>query len=328
MYRNVLVPVDGSSFSREALLQGVRIAERCGAAVHLVRVGTSDSLVSSPETPALNANAFKDHRAHELSELYQIANECRGNCTAEIVVSILDGPVSDALVGYIARKRIDLVVMRSHARHGLARAWFGSVADNLIRDTGVPVLIVKPPSLATGLHNGFQFKRILVPLDGSALAEQSLDCAIELARVDSATITLLRVVPSVPGPTHELQSSVGPASHAAVTEAQAYLDAIVSVLSEPNVEMVPKVIIADNVAQAILQTSQSHEIDMIAIATHGRGAIARAAAGSVADQLMRTSAISTMVVRPHSHLKSTNSATRVSTQRTHSLSGEPAPAFH
>ena len=300
MYRNIMVPVDGSSFSREAVLQGVRIAEGCGATLRLVRVGTTPALISSPEALSPGVEAFENHRARELADLYQIANECRGSSTANVTASLLDGPVSDALEGYIARHRVDLVVMRSHTRRGLARVWFGSVADKLIRHTGVPVLIVRPPSLATALESGFRFKRILVPLDGSALAERSLHAAVTLARLDGAAVTLLRIVPSAHSPGSQLQSPLGPASHAAVTEAQTYLNSLVPTLRESNLGILPKVLIADDVAGAILQTTESHEIDLIAIATHGRGALARVATGSVADRLMRESAISTLVVHPPS----------------------------
>lgn len=298
MYRSIMVPVDGSSFSREAVLQGVRIAERCGATLRLVRVGTMPAPITSTEARSPGVEALKNHRAGELADLYQIANECRGSSTANVTASLLDGPVSDALEGYIARHKVDLVVMRSHTRHGLARVWFGSVADKLIRHTGVPILIVRPPSLATGLESGFRFKRILVPLDGSPLAEKSLHTAVALARLDEATVTLLRIVPPARSPGSQLQSPLGPASHAAITEAQTYLNSLVPALSEPNLGILLKVLIADDVAGAILQVAESHEIDLIAIATHGRGAIARVAAGSVADRLMRESAISTMVVHP------------------------------
>lgn len=301
MYRNVLVPIDGSLFSREAILQGVRIAERCGAKLRLVRVRTSPALPPSPERLSSGVSVSRS-RATELADLYQIANECRGSSTVSVTVSLLDGPVSDALEGYIARHKVDLVVMRSHARQGLARVWFGSIADKLIRRTGVPVLTVKPPSLSTGLESGLQFRRILVPLDGSPLAETSLAAALTFAQLDGATITLLRVVPFDRSSEWQLQSPLGPASHAAVIDAQNYLNSIASAAGESRLAIVPQVVVADDVAGAILQTAQSGEIDVIAIATHGRGAIARAAAGSVADRLMRESPISTMVVHPQSRV--------------------------
>ncbi len=300
MYRNIMVPLDGSPFAREALLQGVRIAELCGAKLRLVRVRTLPDL-SSSEPPSRGVDGLKT-RARELADLYQMANECRGSSTVSVTVALLDGPVSDALGGYIARHKVDLVVMRSHARQGLARAWFGSVADSLIRNTGVPVFIVKQPSLASALESGFQFRRMLVPLDGSPLAEQSLDAAIALASLDGATVTLLRVVPPANERSSELRSPLGPASHAAVTEARNYLDSLVLLLDEPNVRIHSKVLVADDVTRAILQTAQSLETDVIAIATHGRGAIARAAVGSVASRLMCESAISTMVVHPQTHV--------------------------
>ena len=192
--------------------------------------------------------------------------------------------------------------MRSHARRGLARVWFGSVADTLIRRTGVPVLVVRPPSLATALESGFCYKRILVPVDGSSLAEKSLHAAIAMARLDSATVHLLRVVPSERGAELQLQSPLGPASHAAVTQAQSYLGLLVSTLSEPGIAIIPRVVVADDIVDAVLHASQSHEIDLIAIATHGRGAVGRVTVGSVADRLMRESAISTMVLHPLRHV--------------------------
>lgn len=281
MYRNIMVPIDGSAFSKEALLQGVRIARQCGATLRLVRVRKTPSLSESPEALSTGVVAFKN-RAVELADLYRIANECRANSSVSVTVCLLDGPVADALVGYIARHKVDLVVMRSHARQGVARVWFGSVADKLIRRSGIPVLIVRQPSLATGLESGFRFKRILVPLDGSPLAEKSLCAAVALAHIDGATVTLLQVV----------------RSHAAVIDAENYLNSLVPALSEPNVTIIPKAIIADDIAAAILQAAQSREIDMIAIATHGRGAVARVATGSVANRLMREAVISTMVVHP------------------------------
>ena len=296
MYNNVMVPVDGSPFSREAVLHGLRIASQSGATLRLVRVGTSSILGTGPDTFASESQALRQIQAAELADLYSIAAECRAHSTVTVTASIQSGPVVDALIGYARREKVDLIVMRSHVRKGIARAWFGSVADALIRESGIPVLVVKAPSVATALESGFRYNRILVPLDGSLLAEQSLHAALSLARIDGATITLLKVIPPSRGSSGELESAAGPAPAREVVAAQRYLDTCLA--SERGLSVLRRVIISDNVPAAILSTAEIMEADLIAIATHGRGAIARATVGSVADQLVRQSPISTMVVRP------------------------------
>lgn len=297
MYRNVMVPVDGSPFSREAVLQGLRIASRSGATLRLVRVGTSSILGAAPDSFGAENQALRQIQAAELSDLYSIAAECRAHSTVTVTASIQHGPVADALIGYARRQNVDLIVMRSHTRKGFARAWFGSVADALIRESGIPVLVVKAPSVSTALESGFCFNRILVPLDGSLLAEQSLDAAVAMARIDGATITLLKVLsPSKVRSSNQLESAVGPAAAKEVAAAQRYLESCLA--GERGISVQRRVVIAEDVPHAILVMAENTESDLIAIATHGRGAIARATVGSVADRVVRQAPISTMVVHP------------------------------
>ncbi len=298
MYRNVMVPVDGSSFSREAVLQGLRIASQNGATLRLVRVASGPVLFSAPETLTLSGEAAKQLRASELASLYMMAAECRAHSTVNVTASLEQGPVTDALIGYARRFAVDLIVMRSHARRGLARVWFGSIADQLIRESGIPVLVVRPPSVATALENGFQYKRILVPLDGSELAEQSLASAVALAQIGDASITLLRVVSSSSQVSNgELESGIGPAPQKDVMEAQRYLG-LLPVIYGQSVPVSRRVVVSDDVAGTILQVAECEEADLIAIATRGRGAFARAAAGSVSDRVMREAPVSALVVHP------------------------------
>jgi nucleotide-binding universal stress UspA family protein len=297
MYRNVMVPVDGSSFSREAVLQGLRIASQCGATLRLVRVASTPLFIGGPDAIVPASEGIRDLRNRELAELYALAAECRAHSTVNVTASLQQGPVADALIGYARRYRVDLIVMRSHARRGLARVWFGSVADKMIRESGIPVLVVRPPSVATALGLGFNFSRILVPLDGSQLAEQSLRHMLPLARVEGSHITVLRVV----APSRDrdgLDSAIGPAKAAEVAEAKRYLDALLDSQLDRSLTVQRRVVIADDAASAILHQAEVDESDLIAIATRGRGAIARARSGSVADRVMREAAVSAMVIHP------------------------------
>jgi nucleotide-binding universal stress UspA family protein len=298
MFRNVMVPVDGSSFSREAVVQGLRIASLYGATLRLVKVASTPAFSSGPDSISIDAASANDVHALELANLYAIAAECRAHSTINVTASLERGPVVDALCGYASRNDVDLIVMRSQARRGLARMWFGSVADGLIRESGLPVLIVRPPSIGTALEKGFSYRRILIPLDGSVLAEQALPRAISLARFEGATLVCIRVVPPVSS--HNigaLLSPIGPAAERDVASAQSYLDSIIFHYAL-GVHTETRIVVSADPASAILQEAEAAEIDLITMATRGQGTMARSLGGSVSDRVMRESSTSTLVVHP------------------------------
>jgi nucleotide-binding universal stress UspA family protein len=298
MFRNVMVPVDGSSFSREAVLQGLRLASLSGATLRLVRVASTAAFSGGPERAAGGFASVEGLHAAELASLYSIAAECRAHSTINVTASLERGPIIDALHGYARRNAVDLIVMRSHARSGVARAWFGSVADGLIRDSGIPVLVVRPPSVATGFEHGGTYRRIVVPLDGSLLAEQSLSHAISLARFENASILLVFV--ATPGASYEdreLLSPLGSVTEREASSIQSYLDNIV-IQYGTHVRMLSRIVVSDDVPSAILRAAEAYEADLIALASRGRGMMARTIGGSVSDRVMRESVISTLVIHP------------------------------
>jgi nucleotide-binding universal stress UspA family protein len=305
MYRVIMVPVDGSAFSRDAVFQGLRLAEKNAAQLRLVRVCSMPNSLGSPDTAVLEGKAWGTERNSVLTQLYRLAAECRSNAHVDVVATLEDGPVADALRGHALRHSVDLIVMATHARTGIARIWLGSVADRLIRETGIPVLTVRPASLATELANGSCFKRILVTLDGSVLAEKSLKPAIALAELEKADITLLRVVPSESDiPDGELHATMGPARARDVQDAQSYFTGLTVMLARHRVTIHTAVVIAADVPKAILGFAETHDADLIAIATHGRGGIARALTGSVADRVMTEGSISALVLHPSNFVMS------------------------
>jgi nucleotide-binding universal stress UspA family protein len=299
MYRVIMVPVDRSAFSREAVFQGLRLAEKNGAQLRLVRVGSMSIVVGGPEMAALENKAWGTERDNMLTQLYRLAAECRANAHVDVTATLEDGPIADALRGHALRHSVDLIVMATHARRGIARVWLGSVADRLIRDTGIPILAVRPTSLATELASGSCFKRILVALDGSALAEKSLKPALTLAEMEQAEVTLLRVVPSEKDiPVGEMHALIGPARACDVDEAQNYFAGLQVALTEHRVPIHSVVVVAADVPAAILSFAEMHDADLIAIATHGRGGISRAMIGSVADRVLSEGGISALILHP------------------------------
>lgn len=304
MYRVIMVPVDGSAFSREAVFQGLRLARNNGAQLRLVRVASIPGLVGGPEIVSLESAARSSERDAMLAQLYRLAAECRGNTVVDVTATVEDGPVADALRGHALRHGVDLIVMGTHARRGIARVWLGSVADRLIRETGLPVLLVRPPSLATELTDGSCYKRIIVPLDGSSLAEGGLPAALALAKLEHAELTLLRVVPVARNlGAGELHATIGPARASDVEEAELYLSGVRVRLANHHVRVRSAVVVADDVPSAIMGFAQANDGDLIAIATHGRGGIARAVLGSVADRVMSEGVLSALVIHPSDNMQ-------------------------
>lgn len=299
MYRVIMVPIDGSAFSRDAVFQGLRLANKNGAQLRLVRVAPMPVLVGGPETAGLENTGWKMESENIHQQLYQLAAECRANSGVEVTATVEDGPIADALRGHALRHKVELIVMATHARQGLARIWLGSIADRLIRETGLPVLVVRPPSITTEMNSGPCFKRIVVALDGSALAERSLRPALRLAHLEGAEVTLLRIVPLEKNIPHgELHSSIGLARASEVQKAEFYLTGLELMLAERHLTIHARVIVAADVPSAILSFAEQYNADLIAIATHGRGGLARVMIGSVADRLVSDGVISVLAIHP------------------------------
>ena len=301
MYKMIMVPTDGSGFDREAIRVALRVAERSQARVRLVRVhstGAFFGMESSPEGATVSVAVLQKERDRILGELYALAAECRNTSDAKIGVSLEDGPVPDALQAYASRNKIDLIVISSHGRGGISRLSLGSVTDSLIRHTTIPVLVVKPHASYLNPEAGEPFRRIVVPLDGSDLAEQILPEVVALAKVDDARLTLLHVLVPRTSPQKAIVDDEIPCWDMDMATAHAYLFRTAAKLREVGFLTTTEVVIDENIAQAIADYAGGVRADLVAIATHGRGGISRALRGSVADVVTRTSRASMLVFRP------------------------------
>ena len=111
-----------------------------------------------------------------------------------VTSALLDGPViAEMLSGHATATKADLVVMTTHGLGPLSRFWLGSVADEMVRRATTPILLVRPQEKAPDFTFEPMLRHILVPLDGSVLAEQVLDSALILGSLMQADYTLLRI---------------------------------------------------------------------------------------------------------------------------------------
>ena len=304
MYRVIMVPTDGSGFDREAIRVALKIADRTAARVRLVRVLANGSFFGvAAEGMPLPLDVSRSERDSALSELYALATECRATSKADITVDLHAGPVSDVLQGYARRHDVDLIVMSTHGRGGISRLSLGSVTDSLIRHTTIPVLVVKPPTSYLNPQIVEGFKRIIVPLDGSILAEQILPRVVALAKLEEAEVTLLNVLIPQSYSQKEIVDPALPWWDKDIALAKAYLFRIAATLRRSGVSVTTDIVIGENVASAIGDFASRERADLIAIATHGRGGIARIIRGSVADAIMHSGKMSMLVLKPDNFAK-------------------------
>lgn len=150
------------------------------------------------------------------------------------------------------------------------------------------------------------FKKILVCLDGSRLAEQIMPYATEEAIHFQGKLVLLQVVqepvafsPGIPGEgSVPIQTDVMvEGTKEALNRAKDYLEKLAVPLRKKGIQ-VKTVAIPGRADEAILDYANTNSINLIAIATHGRGGLRRAVFGSVADHLLRESGLPVLVIRP------------------------------
>jgi nucleotide-binding universal stress UspA family protein len=246
----------------------------------------------------------------ELKYLEAISAELESGAHVTSTHAVLRGAPAETIVRRARAIGADLIVMTSHGRTGFSRAWLGSVADAVMRESAIPVLIVraeKGPGTVDRRAMARGIKRVFVPLDGSALSTEILLAAADLARAAHASITLLRVVPIVPivmayEPTMPVTSLPFVIDEVATTQIQeraiAELDVAARRLhDETGLAVDSRVIVAENAAAEIVAQTAAREADVVAMSTHGRGA-SRLLLGSVADKVLRSSRVPVLLYRP------------------------------
>lgn len=297
MYRSILLPLDGSSFGEHALPFAVGIARRAGSVVQAVHVHLPVAVTPIAPTHAPDVIQRWETEAREAAQEYM--NEVAGRLSSALGTAaqavVLEGPVLPTLEDFLRRSGSDLVVMTTHGRGPLSRAWLGSIADGMVRQASVPVLLIRPEGEAVPPPDQDpEIRHILVPLDGSGLAESALEHATGLGRLYGARYTLIRIVTP--------QAPVGypPAPHGSWIEpgaeesdggkAREYLEGVAERLRADELEVDTLVIHHIQPAVAILAAAE-RDVDLIAMATHGRGGFSRAILGSVADKVIRGASV-------------------------------------
>ena len=271
--RHLLVPLDGSGFGESAVGLASAIAARTGCDLELVTANTPSAHPDIP--PALAAEIDASCGARARGYLESQAEEVRRRFGLAVRTQVLDGEVPGALAARVRAGPPELIVMSTHGRSGPSRFFLGSVADRLLREVHCPFILVRP---TTGFARGElpDAARVLVPLDGSPLAESVIDHVASLCRSDAAELRLVRIV--APAEVFPIGAPMPvPASNpnlmeARIAAARDYLERTASKLREAGWRVGYEVVVAWSPAAEVLRLGEEHRCDLIAIATRGRGA--------------------------------------------------------
>jgi nucleotide-binding universal stress UspA family protein len=286
MLKHVLVPLDGSPLAESALPYAEVLARRTGAALTLVRATPHAS------GPA-QVRAIEDAEGY-LTDLATGLGD-RG-VTAQVAVPY--GSPSTWIVDEVGLRNIDLIVMATHDRTGPDRWLHGSVAEAVVRHSGVPVFVVRA---ADGMRPTERLDQpapvLVVPLDGSRFSEAALPVACDLAGALDARLVLVGVVPP-PGQLVAGEGSVmtyvGEDFETLAEDTRLYLSDVARRIT-PSPEWI---MCTGDPATEITREAQARGAAAIVIATHGRTGLARSLFGSVAGHIMHQGIAPVVLIRP------------------------------
>lgn len=294
MFTKILVPLDGSELAERALTPALTLAQRGAGRLVLIQVPAPD-LAALPEVAGGYIPASLPSVAHDSAVAYLATRQqAYANANVPLQVRVLEGSAADVIVEAALTEKADLIVMSSHGYSGFTRWVLGSVAERVLHAAPCPVLVMRSPE---------PIRQILIPLDGSSLAERALAPGLEIAQRMNATVTLLRAISPVPIEAMErlegIELGLGRRLEGDLyEEAHAYLTQVASAHPSAEVEL-KLVVITDRPAEAILTYAEHHAVDVIAMSTHGYTGLKRWTYGSVTDKVLREArACSMLVVRP------------------------------
>ncbi len=307
MYKKILIPLDGSDLAEKALLHASGLAGRMGLEVVILHVARAGSTESMPLHRAYVEHAIEMVRVRS-AEVQKKSGLRSASEAITVRGEVFTGYPADEILRYAGEHDIDLIVMATHGWSGIKRWLLGSVADKVLRASRVPVWLVRAGVTRETDYGGRL--RVLVPLDGSELAEQVLPHVNALAKQHGAEpveVVLVRVCePLVPPTTTTPVGDVSLGNWDEIAEehmvwsrqsAGRYLSEVEKRLEGVGAKVSSDVLEGSS-AESIIDYINKKPFDLVVMATHGRSGVSRWAYGSVAERVLLGASCPILLIRP------------------------------
>ncbi|MFC1865583.1 universal stress protein [Chloroflexota bacterium] len=301
-FNKILLPLDGSDFSEIASSYAPDLVKIQGVELTLIRVLVSESRRSLEEELAYLGKQVKTINA--AMGMQTESGALKPKINKELVIG---HPVSE-IFSYVQNKNIDLVIMATHGRSGIANLIMDSVAKKVVRASEVPVLLIKTHKgeIKAADRDTDITRKVLIPLDGTKLNESVIpliQAFISQFGDKRSEIILLSVYePSSIQSSHSVVTSeavqaAGVDSFKRRREVNQYLSELAGQVRNDGFNISTK-LITGNPTEKIIEQARKNGVSLIAMATHGRSGITKMVYGGVAEAVIRSSRIPILVIRP------------------------------
>ncbi len=311
MFRQILVPLDGSDRAEQAITAAAIVARASGGSIILLHVVTSDFSRHGSESPQAMQQAI-DADIERAKQYLAMVASCKTLGDISVTTVVEPGDPALTIFPVAHAHQADLIIMCSHGSTGPRRWDMGSVSQKVARCSPLPVLILREGAgVPTNLHpSGVRPVRIQVALDGSPLAETALLPAAQLSAALSAP------APGALHLTHVLPRSIQSDKticKRAQTVAETYLQAIKQRLltqdaTDLKLQITTAVGMGADIADTLIGMAEDSEgmeevedfegCDCIAMATHGRGGLQRRLMGSVTESVLHATKLPLLIIHP------------------------------
>jgi len=296
MFNRILVPLDGSKTAEKVLPHAQALAALLEVPVELLEVVDIADMAAhlSSEKARYLETFFAEGERQSENYLAEVARNLSG---LKVDYKVERGRPEEIIISKAAADERILIAMATHGRSGMSRWLLGSIAEKVLRGTSNPLLLVR--AYGEGVRET-SLSSVIVPLDGSTLAERALPTAVYLCKLMNLELTLLRCF-ELPAAAYygseaylpnydELKSRVR-------EDAQNYLDAQVNALRAEGVARVSAVLTEGDGADEIIGYARKSPRALIIMCTHGRSGVRRWMLGSVTEKVVRHTSDPVIVVR-------------------------------
>jgi len=312
VYRRIVVPLDGSEAAEAVLELAKNLAVRSGSALTLLHVCRPE------ETDLERLHSAYIQRVAELVER-DISKICEtvqchfDGVTATSSPVLLNGEPAQEIVRYAEENEASVILMATHGRSGLTHSVMSDIANRVVRNSLVPVWLMKTLGSDDIICAEWPPKRVLVPLDGSERAEKVLPYATEYAQLFDAELVLVNVCeqPAVTADYPEASMEISWDEHLSRIRShyQAQCSVYLEVVKDRLKEMAPNVTaesLLGNAAEEIIGYIQQNRCDLVAMTTYGHSGMGRRVAdslagrwifGNVTEQVLATTSRGILLVR-------------------------------